>query len=51
MGSRYITDVDIDIARIVFEYRAQVLIDGNEKHYVASFLESVKRPIQYGSQI
>lgn len=43
--------VDIDIARIVTEYRAQVLIDGNGKRYVASFPESVTRPIQYGSQI
>ena len=37
--------VDIDIARIVIEYRAQVLIDGNEKRYVASFPNSVTRPI------
>jgi transposase len=43
--------VDIDIARIVIEYRAQVLIDGSEKRYVASFPESVTRPIQYGSKI
>lgn len=43
--------VDIDIARIVTEYRAQVLIDGNGKRYVANFPESVTRPIQYGSQI
>ncbi len=37
--------VDIDIARIVIEYRAQVVIDGNGKRYVASFLESVTRMI------
>jgi transposase len=43
--------VDIDIARIVIEYRAQVFIDGNGKRYVASFPESVTRPIQYGPQI
>jgi transposase len=43
--------VDIDIARIMIEYRAQVVIDGNGKRYVASFLESVTRMIQYGSQI
>jgi transposase len=36
--------VDIDIARIVTEYRAQVLIDGHGKRFVASFPESVSRP-------
>ncbi len=40
--------VDIDIARIVTEYRAQVLIDGHGKRFVASFPEAVTRPIQYG---
>jgi transposase len=43
--------VDIDIARIVTEYRAQVLIDDHGKRFVASFPETVTRPIQYGSQI
>jgi len=43
--------VDIDISRIVTEYRAQVLIDGHGQSFVASFPASVTRPIQYGSQI
>jgi transposase len=43
--------VDIDIARIITEYRAQVLIDDHGKRFVASFPETVTRPIQYGSQI
>ena len=29
--------VDIDIVQIVTEYRAQVLIDVNEKHYTLAF--------------
>ena len=43
--------VDIDISRIVTEYRAQVLIDDQGQRFVASFPEFVTRPIQYGSQI
>jgi transposase len=43
--------VDIDISRIVTEYRAQVLIDDHGQRFVATFPESVTRPIQYGSQI
>jgi transposase len=30
---RQVVDIDIDIVQIVTEYRAQVLIDVNEKHY------------------
>jgi transposase len=48
---RHEVDIDIDIARIVIEYRTQVLINANEKRYVAGFLESVTRPIQCGLQI
>lgn len=43
--------MDIDIARTVTEYRAQVLIDDNGQRFVASFAESITRPVQYGSQI
>ena len=43
--------VDIDISRIVTEYRAQVLIDDSGQRFVASFPEAVTRPIQYGNQI
>jgi transposase len=39
--------IDIDIARVVTEYRAQVLEDANGKHYTASFPEGVSRPVQY----
>lgn len=43
--------VDIDIQRIVTEYRAEVLVDTNGKRYVASFPEDVTRPVQYGNGI
>ena len=43
--------VDIDIARIVTEYRAQVLEDANGKYYTASFPEGVSRPVQYGVNV
>ena len=40
--------IDIDIARFVTEYRAQVLEDVQGNRYVASFPDGVKRPVQYG---
>ena len=40
--------VDIEISRVVTEYRAQILEDANGKRYTASFPEGVNRPIQYG---
>ena len=43
--------VDIDISRIVTEYRAQVLLDDNGQRFVATFPESVTQAIQYGHQI
>ena len=43
--------VDIDIARIVTEYRAQVLVNEQGQRFVAAFPDSVTRPIQYGHQI
>lgn len=43
--------VDIDISRVVTEYRAQVLIDENGQHYVAEFPDKVGRAIQYGDSI
>jgi transposase len=43
--------VDIDISRIVTEYRAQVLEDENNKRYVAEFPEGVTRPVQYGTSV
>lgn len=43
--------IDIEISRIVTEYRAQVLEDSNGKRYVAKFPEGISRPIQYGQSI
>lgn len=40
--------IDIDISRVVTEWRAQVLEDQDGKHYVAPFPEGVTRPVQYG---
>jgi transposase len=39
---------DIDISRVVTEYRAQILEDANGKQFVASFPEGVKKAVQYG---
>jgi transposase len=43
--------VDIDIRRVVTEYRAEVLKDESGKRYVAPFPEGVTRPVQYGNGI
>lgn len=43
--------IDIEISRIVTEYRAQILEDGTGKQYVAAFPKGVSRPIQYGQSI
>lgn len=40
--------IDIDISRVVTEWRAQVLEDQDGKRYVAPFPEGVTRPVQYG---
>ncbi len=40
--------IDIDIARFVTEYRAQVLKDDQGNRFVAAFPEKVSRPVQYG---
>ena len=40
---------DIDISRVVTEYRAQVLVDENGNRFVASFPEGVTKAVQYGS--
>jgi transposase len=39
---------DIDISRVVTEYRAQILEDANGKQFVASFPEGVTKAVQYG---
>jgi len=43
--------VDIDIRRVVTEYKAEVLKDENGKRYVAPFPDGVTRPVQYGNGI
>ena len=43
--------IDIEISRIVTEYRAQILEDATGKRYIAAFPKGVSRPIQYGQSI
>ncbi len=43
--------VDIDISRIITEYRAQVLEGADGKRYTAPFPEGVSRPVQYGINV
>ena len=43
--------VDIDISRLVTEYRAQILEDANGKRHTAPFPEGVNRPVQYGVSV
>jgi transposase len=40
--------IDLDIARVVTEWRAQILEDSQGRRYVALFPEGVTRPVQYG---
>lgn len=42
---------DIDIARRVTEYRAQVLVDEQGKRFVASFPKGVTKATQYGNGV
>jgi transposase len=43
--------VDIDISRVITEYRAQILEDTNGRRYTATFPEGVSRPVQYGVNV
>ncbi len=43
--------IDIDIRRLVMEYRAEVLEDEQGNRFVAEFPSRVKRPVQYGNSI
>jgi transposase len=43
--------VEIEISRIVTEYRAQILEDTQGKRFVAPFPPGISRPIQYGQSI
>jgi len=42
---------DIDISRVVTEYRAQILEDDTGNRYVAPFPEGVTKAVQYGAGI
>ncbi len=42
---------DIDIRRVVLEYRAQRLINEQGQRFVASFPEDVTKSVQYGKQL
>jgi len=39
---------DLDISKVVIEYRAQILEDQQGRRFVATFPEGVTRPAQYG---
>ncbi len=43
--------VDIEISRVVTEYRAEVVEDANGKQFTASFPQGVSKAIQYGSSV
>jgi len=43
--------IDIEISRIVTEYRAQILENAQGRRFIATFPEGVTRPIQYGQSI
>lgn len=43
--------IDLDIARVITEYRAQVLVDSQGNRFVAPFPEGITRPAQYGQGV
>lgn len=43
--------IDLNISRVVTEYRAEILKDQQGKRYVAPFPEGVTRPVQYGNSV
>ena len=43
--------VEIEISRVVTEYRAQVLEDASGNRHTASFPSTITRPIQYGQSV
>ncbi|MCH9698522.1 MAG: hypothetical protein K0U68_10490 [Gammaproteobacteria bacterium] len=43
--------VDLDIARVVTEYRAQILEDATGKRFVAPFPAGVNKAVQYGDRL
>lgn len=43
--------IDIEISKVVTEYRAEILQDINGREFVATFPEGVTRPAQYGDSV
>lgn len=43
--------VDLEISRVITEYRVQILEDETGKRFIAPFPEGLSRPIQYGQSI
>lgn len=43
--------IDIEISRVVTEYRAEILQDITGREFVAPFPEGVTRPVQYGDSV
>jgi len=48
IGYEFRQKFDIEISRVVTEYRAEILEDENGKRYTAEFPEGVKSSVQYG---
>ena len=42
---------DIDIRRLITEYRAEILEDGNGQRFIAPFPDHVARAVQYGNGV
>jgi transposase len=43
--------IDIEISKIVTEYRAEILQDAQGNQFVAAFPAGVSRPVQYGASV
>jgi len=43
--------IEIEISRVVTEYRAQVVEDKTGRRFIADFPEGVARPVQYGNSV
>jgi len=43
--------IEIEISRVVTEYRAQVVEDKTGRRFIADFPEGVVRPVQYGNLV
>lgn len=51
VGFEFRQVVELEILRVITEYRAQILEDETGKRFVAPFPEGLSRPIQYGQSI